>query len=88
MGNTIPWGVNRLSNMISRTVQTQYKGQIFRAVPTPYRKNWLESLRASWWVLTGRAEAVIWPGPSELEQALSKPAEPPLLSTFDSDEKL
>lgn len=81
MNNVTPWGVNRLASMISRTVHIQHKGRIVRAVPTSYRKSWLESLRASWWVLTGRAEAVIWPEPGELEQAMSGPSEPSLLPT-------
>lgn len=70
MSNT-PWGISHLGNMIaSRSYTTRY-GQTVHAVPVPYPKNWREQIRATWWVLTGRAEAVVWPEPGELERALS-----------------
>lgn len=65
------WGINRLGNMISSNTYTQHNGRMVRSVPTPYRKNIKETIRAAWWVLTGKAEAVIWPQPSELENAIS-----------------
>lgn len=70
--NATPWGVLRLSHMISPDVQTQTQdGRWVRAVPAPYRKNIREAIRAAWWVLTGRAEAVVWPKPGEFEAAVS-----------------
>lgn len=70
MSQRKPWGVNRIGDMVSAHVRTQRGGKWFRAVPTPYHKNTRERIRAAWWVLTGRAEAVIWPEAGDLEAAL------------------
>lgn len=45
-------------------------GRWVRAVPVPYPTVGLERLRAAWWVLTGRAHAVVWPEAGDLEIAL------------------
>lgn len=69
---TLPWGVNTIGAMIApQGIQSQHAelGWV-RAVPVPYRKNFVETVRAAWWVLTGKAEAVIWPASGELEAAL------------------
>lgn len=71
----VPYGVNRLINIFPvGAVKTTRDGEWVTAVPTPYRKNLFESLCAAWWVLTGRAEAMIWPYDGELEDALLQTA--------------
>lgn len=71
MSKTVPWGVHYLSSMISHCDSTEVDGKWVRAVPLPYFGNPRERLRAAWWVFTGRAQAVVWPKPGELEDALS-----------------
>ena len=68
-----PWGVHLLRDMIAPpTVAAGLPdGRWVRAVPEPYWTFGIERLRAAWWVLTGRAHAVVWPKAGELEQALS-----------------
>ena len=67
----IPWGVHRLSDMIAPLgIQAGLPdGRIVRAVPEPYSAN---RLQAAWWVLTGRAYAVVWPERGDLEDALER----------------
>ncbi len=74
MIDNIPCGINRLSSMFlnSGQVSTQRNGRCVRAVPEPYHKNIWESIRAAWWVFTGKAEAVIWPKAGDLEDAIGK----------------
>lgn len=60
-------GIHKLSDMIgTKTVRSQYG----RSVPIPYPATVPQRIVASWWVLTGRAEAVIWPEDGELEDAI------------------
>lgn len=48
-----------------------------RAIPEPYPATIFERFRAAWWVLTGRAVAMMWPKPGEIEHALwGKPDDP------------
>lgn len=68
-----PWGVHRLQDMVGpaevtvgRPVPTY--GYV-RAVPEPYGSNLLQRIRAAWWVLTNRAEAVVWPESGDFEKA-------------------
>lgn len=67
------WPVHRLSDMIgpdgAQSTAFGISGY-FRAVPLPYRgaRFW-----AAWAVLTGKAYAVKWPEPGELEMALGTP---------------
>lgn len=69
-----PWGVHRLTDMLgTKDVQAGLPdGTWVRSVPSPYWANMRERLRAAWWVLTGRAHAVVWPNPGELERALDR----------------
>lgn len=69
--SNIPLGVHTLGNMIgsSDTQSGDADGPWFRAVPEPYSGG---RLRAAWWVLTGKAHAVIWPDHGELEKALRR----------------
>jgi hypothetical protein len=65
-----PWGVHTISNMFARRDQVSAglkDGRIVTAVCEPYSAN---RLQAAWWVLTGRAYAVVWPSPGDLEDAL------------------
>jgi hypothetical protein len=70
----LPWGVNRLRNIIaprrSGIMAGLPDGRWVLAVSEPY--DTLGSrLRGAWWVLTGRAHAIVWPKPGELEDILS-----------------
>ena len=55
----------KISDMIGSATCTTPHG---RAVPLPYAGR---RLLKAWWVLTGRAEAVIWPEPGDLERAVN-----------------
>jgi hypothetical protein len=74
MSDDLPWGINRLSSMIGskHTAVGSFHGPFYRAVPEPYHTTGFERLRATWWVLTGRAHAVVWPKYRELERALDR----------------
>lgn len=68
-----PWGIHVIGSMMgSADVQT-LNGQLgwVRAIPTPYHKNLIETIRAAWWVLTGKAEAVVWPKHGEIDLLLA-----------------
>lgn len=87
MSGRTPWGINHIGSMIASNVQTQTPdGRWVRAVPVPYKKNFLEAIRAAWWVLTGKAEAVVWPIAGELEFALSGGFEARVVSPFKAKE--
>lgn len=66
------YGINRLRNMVAPSgISTGLPdGRVVRPVPEPYYTAGLERLRAAWWVLTGRAHAVVWPKAGDLEDAL------------------
>lgn len=67
------WPVHRLADMIgSPEVQSTAIGLkgYFRAVPSPCRG---KRIKAAWAVLTGKAYAVKWPEPGDLEMALNPP---------------
>ncbi len=68
------WGVHRLSDMIgSRFVTTPIETYGFvRAVPEPYSAGLFGRLLAAWCVLTGKAHAVRWPEPGDLEKAFEQ----------------
>jgi hypothetical protein len=64
-----PWGIHKLADMIGHKGCSAHIGcgVYVRSVPEPFSGN---RLTAAWWVLTGRAYAVIWPRDGELEAAL------------------
>lgn len=63
------WGVHRLRDMIgSGGVEVCVDGKVFRAVPEPYAGR---RLYAAWRVLIGKAYAVQWPEPGDLERAVT-----------------
>ena len=68
MRSKIPWGVHQLRHMIALPGIDSPEG---RCVPEPFPTTFPERLRAAWWVLTGRAHAVIWPKAGELENAIN-----------------
>lgn len=72
MTEPTPWGINHIGNMIAppTVLAGLPDGRWVRAVPEPYYTYPLERLRAVWWVLTGRAHAVVWPEAGDLERAL------------------
>jgi hypothetical protein len=67
-----PWGVNSLDDMIGSPSVQSSKAQLgwFRAIPSPYRKSFREAVRAAWWVIRGKAEAVVWPTGGEIDRHL------------------
>lgn len=68
-----PWGVNTIGNMIGITGTSVASPRGWaRAVPLPYQTAGISRIRAAWWVLTGRAHAVVWPKPGDLENALER----------------
>ncbi len=69
----MPWGIHRISDMIGGqgVGSAMPDGRYVMAVPEPYYTFGRERLRAAWWVLSGRAHAVIWPKDGELEDAVN-----------------
>lgn len=68
MTERLPWGISRIGCIYHPDVQAGLPdGRWVSAVAEPYASNFLERLRAAWWVLTGRAEAFIWPKAGDLE---------------------
>jgi hypothetical protein len=67
---SVPWGVHKLSDMLGGNgAQAGLPdGRWVRAIPLPYTGN---RLTAAWWVLTGRAYAVLWPEAGDLEAILA-----------------
>ena len=68
-----PWGVHTVYDMfgnINKVAMGASDGRFVVAVPEPYTGN---KFVAAWWVLTGRAYAVVWPKPGELEAAIGAP---------------
>lgn len=69
-----PWGIQAIGDMYSPDVAAGLPdGSWAAAVAEPYSCNIFESIRAAWWVLTGRAHAVIWPKAGDIERALGIP---------------
>ncbi len=73
-----PWGVNTIGSMIAPPGVTTglSDGGSARAVPEPYYTMGFERLRAAWWVITGKAHAVVWPEAGDLERALNPQPSP------------
>jgi len=68
----VPYGVNRLHNIFARRDQVSAglpDGRYVTAVCEPY-DSFPSRVRAAWWVVTGRAHALVWPEAGELELAL------------------
>lgn len=67
-----PWGIHTIHDMIGDpNCNASADGRSWRrAVPEPYHGR---RLLKAWWVLTGRAEAVVWPQLGEFEAAANLP---------------
>jgi hypothetical protein len=66
-----PWGVQAIGDMYQPGCQAGLPdGRWVQAVAVPYPTNLIERLRAAWWVLTGRAVALVWPKAGELESSI------------------
>ena len=62
-----PFGVHAILDIYASNVSAQTKsGRWVHAVMEPYTGN---RLIAAWWVLTGRAHAIVWPEAGDLEKA-------------------
>lgn len=60
-----PWGVHVLGDVYHPDVTVGLpNGRVVAAVGEPYTAG---SLRAAWWVFTGRAYAFLWPKAGDLE---------------------
>jgi hypothetical protein len=76
-----PWGVHTIADVVGsddcRTGIHESRGKAglgahvryVRAIPEPYHGN---KIVAAWWVLTGRAFALVWPQAGDLEEAISQ----------------
>ena len=63
-----PWGVHSIGDIYPADCAAGLPdGRYVRAVAEPYHGN---RLSAAWWVLTGRAHAIVWPKPGDLERSL------------------
>lgn len=65
--------VHHLRSMISLPGNdAHFKGRWVRSVPLPFYGGLLDRLRDAYLVVTGKAYAIYWPEPGELEDALGK----------------
>lgn len=76
MKKKLPWGVYYMPRMFACEVYTRIDGRLVRVPASPYSTNIFERVRAAWWVLSGRAEAVIWPEPGDLEECFPGATQP------------
>ena len=77
-----PWGIHSIGDIYHPGVKAGTSdGRWVVAVAEPYTAG---SLRAAWWVLTGKAFALRWPRAGDLEVALNVEPQPrPRLDTKD-----
>lgn len=67
----LPWFIHTLGRIYSPGVAAGLPdGSWVYAVAEPYTAG---SIKAAWWVLTGRAYALAWPKAGDVEDALSIP---------------
>ena len=70
----LPWYIHTLGRMFAIGVQAGLPdGRWVAAVGEPYTAG---RILAAWWVLTGRAYAIRWPVPGELEDVFRSAAPP------------
>lgn len=68
---SMPWYIHTIGRLYSPTVRAGMgDGTWPYAVAEPYSAG---SLKAAWWVLTGKAYAFAWPKPGDIERALDLP---------------
>lgn len=69
-----PWGIHTVGDMYVPNMHSGMPdGRYARGVCGPYWTIGFGRWRSAWWVLTGRAQAIIWPEPGDLEKALGEP---------------
>jgi hypothetical protein len=72
-----PWGIQTIGDMYAPGCHAGMPdGRWVAAVGVPYYTMGFERLRAAWWVLTGRAHAVIWPEAGDLEDIFHPRSKP------------
>lgn len=65
-----PWGVHTISDIFHPDCEAGMPdGSYVKAVAVPYTAG---RLKAAWWVLTGRAYALLWPKAGDLERAIGQ----------------
>lgn len=64
--------IHTLQNMIGNqnTKTRDDNGNYVRAVPLPFHGGIIQRLVSAWWVVVGKAYAVQWPKPGELEKLI------------------
>ncbi len=68
-----PFGINKISDMFVPHSITQWSDRVwYQTVALSYPHTTITRVRAAWWVLTGKAQAVIWPRKGELELTVKK----------------
>jgi len=69
----LPWGIHTLARIYpsKNSIAGLPSGRVVRAVCVPYDSP-RSRVVAAWWVLTGRAFALWWPKPGELEDLEAK----------------
>lgn len=72
---SVPWGVHSIGQIFGGPNLRcgLPDGRWVTCIAEPYDSP-RSRVQAAWWVLTGRAHAVIWPKAGELEDALGIPA--------------
>ena len=66
-----PWGVHSIHSMVAPGNQSKLSSGLWGwSVAMPYTGN---RIVAAWWVLTGRAYAIVWPTHDEFNAALGAP---------------
>lgn len=69
-----PYTVNTIATIYHPGVSAGLPdGREVLAVALPYEGRIIERIQAAWWVITGRAHALIWPAPGDLERASDRP---------------
>lgn len=67
----MPWYIHTIHSIYSHSAYAQVDGSKYaHAVAEPYTAG---SLKAAWWVLTGKAFAFEWPKVGDLEDATGMP---------------
>lgn len=68
-----PWGVSTIRDIYSSGVHVEKSDDSWPlAVAMRYPHTIKSRIQAAWWVLTGRAEAMTWPAPGDLESAIGR----------------
>jgi hypothetical protein len=71
MDKNKPWGVHTIHQMMQPGTHARNdKGSWGPAVAMPYPGTIQSRIVAAWWVLTGKAEAIVWPEVGDLHAAI------------------